>query len=133
MKVLLQPFDHDLIGNCRCTMLFICTHRNADEKPADEGFQCLEFFLLRADQFLLVALLSALVFNLLLLLMYLCLLFLNCVEHGPEDRIIVDKQVALVVLSHCFWNDPLHLLRAEADVFTFGFNSQHVVRLVFVA
>src|SRR5438132_13699579 len=53
--------------------------------------------------------------NLFLLALDLGLLLFNRIEHGPQDRIVVDEQIALIILHDCFGNDLLHGLRAEAD------------------
>jgi len=53
----------------------------------------------------------------------LLLLLLNRIEHCPNDRVVVDEQVALVVLCHCFWDDLLNFLRNQPNVFFVILNS----------
>src|SRR5215213_8380216 len=59
-------------------------------------------------------------------LLDLLLLLFDGVEHRPENRVIVDHQIAATGLSHRFGDDLLHGLRAEADVFAAGFEPQGV-------
>ena len=45
---------------------------------------------------------------LLLKLFYCLLLLFDGIEHGPQDGIVINQQVALVVLAHRLRNDLLH-------------------------
>ena len=58
------------------------------------------------------------------------LLFLNRIEHGPDDRIVVDLQVTVCVSRNGFRNDLLQRLRAEANILTVGLESQRIILLV---
>ena len=64
---------------------------------------------------------------------YCSLLFFDCIEHGPQDGIVVNQQVALVICAHCFGNDLLHGLRPKPDVLSTRFKAQRVVGLIFIA
>ncbi len=55
--------------------------------------------------------LPLLLFDLLFLPFDLCLLFFDGIEHGPDNRVVVDQQVALAVFDDGFGNDLLHSLR----------------------
>src|SRR5205823_10630917 len=63
----------------------------------------------------------------------LLLLLFYRIEHSPEDRIVVNHQVAIGVFGHGFWNDLLQRLRSKADMFSLRLKAQSVVWLVFVA
>jgi len=57
----------------------------------------------------------------------LLLLFLDGIEHGPEDWIAVDHQVALAVLSDSFRDDLLHCLSSKANVFSIRLKAEGIV------
>src|SRR5215213_4493454 len=60
------------------------------------------------------------------------LLFLDRVEHGPQDRIAVHHQITIRVRYYGFRDYLLHCLRSEANVFTLRLNAQSIVRSVLV-
>src|SRR5215212_8394697 len=61
------------------------------------------------------------------------LLFLDRVEHGPQDRITVHHQITIRVRHYGFRDYLLHCLRSEANVFTLRLNAQSIVRPVLVS
>src|SRR5436190_18671586 len=63
----------------------------------------------------------------------LLLLLFDCVEHGPDDRIVVKHQIAVSSRAHCLRDYFLHCLCAEADAFTCWRKAEGVVWFVFVA
>lgn len=68
-----------------------------------------------------------------LLVLDLLLLFLDRVQHRPDNRVVVHQQVAFVVLRHRFRDDSLHLLRDHSDVFVQVTNAHGIVGLVAIA
>ena len=63
----------------------------------------------------------------------LLLLLFDCVKHGPEDRVVVNHQVAGGVFGHGFRNNFLQRLSSETDVFSLRVKTQRIVWLVLVA
>ena len=65
-----------------------------------------------------------------LLVLELALLFFDCVQHGPDDRVVIHQQVAFAVFRHRFRDDFLHVLRDHSDVFVRIANAHRVAGLV---
>ena len=74
--------------------------------------------------------LSCLCLQLLLLSENLPLLFLDGVQHGPQNRIVVHQQVAFVVRAYRFRNHLLHFLGDQPDVLCRIMNAQGILFFV---
>ena len=70
--------------------------------------------------------------ELLLQLFDFLLLLFDGIEHRPQNRIVVDLQIAAGCAAHSFGQHALHGLGAEADVFALAPQPQRVIRFVFV-